>query len=83
MEGVDLFMGKEPPLLGAYPSWQKGWTGMPPDPSDLSGASVYQGTHRAFVIRPTGVVPEPSIGLLFATAAWQLTWRRRTRRPTE
>jgi hypothetical protein len=81
--GVDLFMGKEPPLLGAYPSWRKMFTGTPPDPSDLSGATVYQGSHRAFVIRPTGVVPEPSVALLLATAAWPLTRRNRTRRPTE
>ena len=82
-QGVDLFMGKVPPLLGQYSSWTKSFSGTAPDPYNLSGASVYQGTHRAFVIRPTGVVPEPSIGLLFATAAWQLTWRRRTRRPSE
>ena len=76
-QGVDLFMGKEPPLLGQYSSWRKHFSGTPPDASDLSGASVYQGTHRAFVIRPTGVVPEPSVGLLIAAAAWPLTRRRR------
>jgi hypothetical protein len=77
-QGVDLFMGKVPPLLGQSSSWSKSFSGTPPDPSNLSGASVYQGTHRAFVIRPTGVVPEPSAGWLFATAAWLLTRRRRT-----
>jgi len=77
-QGVDLFMGKDRPIQGEYASWQKKWTAMPPNPSDLSGATVYQGTHRAFVIRPTGVVPEPSVGLLFATAAWLLTRRSRT-----
>lgn len=79
-QGVDLFMGKDRPIQGEYASWQKKWTAMPPNPSDLSGATVYQGTHRAFVIRPTGVVPEPSVGLLLATAAWPLTRRNRTRR---
>ena len=77
-QGVDLFMGKDRPIQGEYASWQKKWTAMPPNPFDLSGATVYQGTHRAFVIRPTGVVPEPSVGLLFATAAWLLTRRSRT-----
>jgi hypothetical protein len=78
---VDLYMGKEPPLQGQYASWSKQFKDTPPDPTNLSGATVYQGTHRAFVIRPTGVVPEPSVGLLFGMAAWPLTWRRRTRRP--
>lgn len=81
-QGVDLFMGKDRPLLLASPSWSKKWTDTPPDPSDLSGASVYQGTHRAFVIRPTGIVPEPSVGLLFAAGASLLSRRSRTRRPT-
>ena len=80
--GVDLFMGRDRPLLGASPSWRKTWANAPPDPSDLSGASVYQGTHRAFVIRPTGVVPEPSVAVLLSLASWSLTLRSRTRRPS-
>lgn len=79
-QGVDLFMGRDRPLLGASPSWQKTWATTPPDPSDLSGASVYQGSHRAFVIRPTGVIPEPSVALLLSLASWALTLRSRTRR---
>ena len=77
---VDLSMGKDRPLQGQYESWRKSYAGTPPDPTNLSGATVYQGTHRAFVIRPTGVVPEPSVGFMLATAAWSLTWRRRTKR---
>lgn len=76
--GVDLFMGRERPLLGASPSWSKSWNGLPPDPSDLSGSSVVSSTNRAFVIRPTAVVPEPTSGLLFAMAAVALTLRRGT-----
>lgn len=73
--GVDLFMGKDRPLLGESPSWNKSWTGMAPDPTDLAGSTVQRGTHRAFVIRPTGVVPEPTLGMMIAMAAWTLTRR--------
>ncbi len=78
--GVDLFMGKDRPLLNAWPSWSKKWTNMPPDPSNLNGAHRYDGTHRAFVIRPTGVVPEPASALLFAMATLALTIQSRRRR---
>lgn len=81
-ERVDLFMGRDRPLEGQIESWSKTFLDTPPDPSNLSGATVNLSTRRAWVIRPTGVVPEPSVGLWFATAAWSLTWRRRTKRPT-
>ena len=77
---VDLFMGAEPPLQGQRGSWLKNFAGTPPDPNNLSGATVIQMYNRAFVIRPTGVVPEPSVGFMLATAACSLTWRRRTKR---
>ena len=82
-ERVDLFMGRDRPLEGQTESWSKTFLDTPPDPSNLSGATVNLSTRRAWVIRPTGVVPEPSIGLWFATAAWSLTWRRRTKRSGE
>lgn len=81
-QGVDLFMGRDRPLLGASPSWSKKWTDMPPDASDLNGASVFAGTNRALVIRPTGVVPEPSSGLLLVMTIMAVTLQRRIRRPS-
>lgn len=78
---ADLFMGKDRPLQPQWPSWHKTWTDAPPDPTDLGAAYNYQGTHRAFVIRPTGVVPEPSVLSLLVILGGSLA--RRTRPSNE
>ena len=80
-QGGEIFMGKDRPLLGDSPSYMKSWTDAPPDPSDLGGAYNYRGTHRAFVIRPTGVVPEHTVLQLLVIVGGGLA--RRTRPKSE